>query len=93
MKIPETLRHRIELFRETGNVFHVPGELFGENSWIQVMMGQGIEPRHYHPTADVMSQADLVRFLGDIRSNVLDTVRQMPKQMDYLRSYCPSPRP
>ena len=34
MEIPSTLRHRIDLFRETGTVFHVPGELFGENSWI-----------------------------------------------------------
>ncbi|GAB3510561.1 tryptophan 7-halogenase [Pseudoxanthomonas daejeonensis] len=93
MKIPDTLRHRIELFRETGNVFHVPGELFGENSWVQVMLGQGIEPRRYHPTADVMTQADLVRFLGDIRNNVLGTVRQMPTHMDYMRSYAPAPVP
>src|SRR5690606_4991237 len=45
MQIPATLRHRIELFRETGIVFHVPGELFWENSWVQVMLGQGIVPR------------------------------------------------
>lgn len=93
MDIPSTLRHRIDLFRETGTVFHVPGELFGENSWIQVMMGQGIVPKRYHPTADVMSPADLQRFLDDIRRNVLDTARQMPAHMDYLRSYCPAPKP
>jgi len=93
MEIPSTLRHRIDLFRETGTVFHVPGELFGENSWIQVMMGQGIVPKRYHPTADVMSPADLLRFLDDIRRNVLDTARQMPAHMDYLRSYCPAPKP
>lgn len=93
MELPSTLRHRIELFRETGTVFHVPGELFGENSWIQVMMGQGITPKRYHPTADVMSPADLQRFLDDIRRNVLDTARQMPAHMDYLRSYCPAPKP
>ena len=93
MEIPATLRHRIELFRETGTVFHVPGELFGENSWIQVMLGQGVVPKGYHPTADVMSKEDLQRFLDDIRSNVLGTARQMPAHMDYLRSYCPAPRP
>jgi tryptophan halogenase len=93
MEIPQTLRHRIELFRETGNVFHVPGELFGENSWVQVMMGQGVVPRHYHPTADAMAQADLKRFLDDIRANVIGTARQMPAHMDYLRSYCPGPIP
>jgi tryptophan halogenase len=93
MEIPSTLRHRIELFRETGTVFHVPGELFGENSWIQVMMGQGIVPRRYHPTADAVPAAELQRFLDDIRAGVLGNVRQMPAHMDYLRSYCPAPKP
>ncbi|MFT3667078.1 MAG: tryptophan 7-halogenase [Pseudoxanthomonas sp.] len=93
MEIPSTLRHRIELFRETGTVFHVPGELFGENSWIQVMMGQGIMPKRYHPTADVIPLADLQRFLDDIRSRVLGNVQRMPAHMDYLRSYCPAPKP
>ena len=39
-----SLQHRIDLFRETGRVFRVPNELFAENSWIQVMLGQGITP-------------------------------------------------
>ena len=93
MDIPATLKHRIELFRETGNVFRVPDELFAENSWIQVMMGQGVTPRQYHPTADVMSEPDLARFLDDIRRNVDGTVRQLPAHMDYLRGYCPAARP
>lgn len=93
MDIPETLKHRIALFRETGRVFRMPDELFAENSWIQVMMGQGVMPQQYHPVADVMSEPDLTRFLGDIRSNVDSTVRQLPAHMDYLRGYCPAPVP
>ena len=93
MDIPATLKHRIALFRETGRVFRMPDELFAENSWIQVMMGQGVMPQQYHPVADVMSEPDLTRFLGDIRSNVDNTVRQLPAHMDYLRGYCPAPVP
>lgn len=93
MDIPSTLRHRIELFRETGTVFHVPGELFGENSWIQVMMGQGVVPKRYHPTADAISPAELQRFLDDIRHHVQGNAQRMPAHMDYLRSYCPAPQP
>lgn len=93
MDIPQSLKHRIELFRETGRVFRMPDELFAENSWIQVMMGQGVMPKQYHPVADVMSEPDLTRFLGEIRSNVDSTVRQLPAHMDYLRGYCPAPAP
>ncbi len=45
MDIPASLAHRINLFRETGRVFRGPNELFGENSWIQVMLGQGSHAR------------------------------------------------
>ena len=93
MEIPATLRHRIDLFRETGLVFHVPGELFWENSWVQVMLGQGVEPRQYHPVADVMSTPELKRFLDEIRDRVLGTAAQLPAHMDYLRSYAPAPPP
>lgn len=93
MTLPPSLQHRIDLFRETGSVFHVPGELFAENSWVQVMMGQGIAPRQYHPSVDVMSEADLKRFLDDIRSHTLKNVEGLPTHMDYLRSYCPAPAP
>ena len=93
MALPASLQHRIDLFRETGNVFHVPGELFAENSWIQVMMGQGVMPKHYHPTADMLSTEELDRFLGEIRNQTLRNVGGLPTHMDYLRSYCPAPVP
>lgn len=93
MELPPSLRHRIELFRETGNVFPVPTELFAENSWIQVMMGQGITPRQHHPIAEVMTLDELRHFLDSLRASTENTVRQIPAHMDYLRSYCPADKP
>jgi tryptophan halogenase len=88
MEIPPTLRHRIELFRETGRVFRVPNELFAENSWIQVMLGQGIEPQQHHPVADLMGDEELSRFLDGIRTSVERTVAQLPPHQTYVEQYC-----
>ncbi|MDH5824521.1 tryptophan 7-halogenase [Luteimonas sp. RD2P54] len=93
MEIPASLRQRIELFRETGKVFHVPGELFAENSWIQVMLGQGVMPRQHHPAADLMGDEELSRFLGEIRTRVERVLGQLPGHGAYLGSYCPAPKP
>lgn len=93
MALPASLQHRIDLFRETGTVFHVPGELFAENSWIQVMLGQGIEPREHHPAAEVLDRDELKRFLDDSRKYVRDVVGRMPGHMEYLRRYSPAPVP
>ena len=88
MEIPDTLHHRIELFRETGRIFRKNDELFTENSWIQVMMGQGIVPHSMHPIVDKMSAEELGRFLAQIREQVGATVGQLPEHESYVRQYC-----
>ena len=88
MNIPDSLQHRIELFRETGKVFKVPTELFGENSWIQVMLGQGIVPEQYHPIVDMMDGDELTSFMQAIDTSVLNLVRQLPSHVDFIKHYC-----
>ncbi len=88
LELPESLRHRIDLFRETGRVFRVPNELFAENSWIQVMLGQGIVPERYHQIADMMGDAELLSFLDNIRNGVSAVARQLPRHQDYIQQYC-----
>lgn len=88
MSVPASLQHRIDLFRETGRVFRVPNELFAENSWIQVMLGQGITPQNHHPVADLMGDAELSRFLEGIRLPINKTLAQLPSHQAYVESYC-----
>jgi tryptophan halogenase len=91
MAVPPSLQHRIDLFRETGRVFRVPNELFAENSWIQVMLGQGIVPQQHHQSADLMGDVELRGFLDDIRARVDNTVAQLPAHQDYVSRYCGEP--
>lgn len=88
MEIPESLAHKIKLFRETGRVFRREEELFAENSWVQVMMGQGIVPESYHPVATKMSDEELTRFLSTQRENVARTVAGLPEHHAYVARYC-----
>ncbi|MFZ8886760.1 MAG: tryptophan halogenase family protein [Steroidobacteraceae bacterium] len=88
MTIPETLAHRIELFRQTGRVFKVPTELFGENSWIQVMLGQGLVPEQYHPIVNMMEDDELRRFLTGIHDSAQRMVQQLPAHQRFIDHYC-----
>jgi tryptophan 7-halogenase len=88
MEIPPSLQHRIALFRETGRVFRVGGELFSENSWTQVMLGQGLLPEQHHPVADLMGDAELARFLDGVRASVDQTVTQLPAHGAYVQRHC-----
>ena len=88
MEIPDSLAQKIELFRETGRVFRRNEELFAENSWVQVMMGQGIVPQRYHPIAAKLGDAELDRLLSGLRQDVARTVASLPSHTDYIARYC-----
>jgi len=88
MQVPESLSHRLELFRQSGNVFQGQWDVFGENSWTQVMMGQGLRPAHYHPIVDMMSDEELRRFMDYQAQKVQLTISRLPKHIDFLNAYC-----
>ena len=87
MQLPETLAHRITMFRERAHVWQKDGELFRTDSWIQVMLYQGIWPEHYHHLTSAMPVADLTRFLEGIRSTINRALEQMPAHQDFLDRY------
>ena len=90
MAIPESLRHRIDLFRKTGRIFRHNDELFAENSWVQVMMGQGIVPESYHPITTKMRDEEVSHFLKTLKDSVAATVDNLPSHSDYIAKYCPA---
>ena len=90
MDIPDSLSQKIELFRETGRVFRKNEELFAENSWVQVMLGQGITPTSYHPVATKLTASELAGLLDGLRGSVTQTVAGMPSHSDYIQRYCNS---
>jgi tryptophan halogenase len=88
MAIPDSLRHRVEMFRETAYAWQADAELFRVDSWSQVMLGQRIMPRAYHPAARVLSDQDLGKFLADYRTAIAQTVARMPAHQDFVNQYC-----
>jgi tryptophan 7-halogenase len=87
MQVPQTLAQRITMFRERAHVWQRESELFRTDSWIQVMLYQGIWPEHYHHLATAMPAADLTRFLEGMRSTINRAVEQMPTHQEFLDRY------
>lgn len=87
MPIPERLAHKIALFKETGAIMNDPGDIFLDSSWLQVMMGQGIMPRDYHPTADIPGAEQLQSMLARIASAKRQPLTQLPSHDEFLYQY------
>ncbi|WP_185231777.1 tryptophan halogenase family protein [Teredinibacter franksiae] len=88
MTVPDTLTHRLNLFERTGHSFQAENELFRIDSWTQVMMGQGLMPKHYHQLAATMTDSELGRFLDGIKASVDGQVEKLPSHQDFVNQYC-----
>ncbi len=88
MEIPESLRHKMTLFQNTGQIFREQNDLFLESSWLQVMLGQGIDPKDYHPLANSIEPQKLVGMLNNIARIKGQPVSQLPTHDEFLTQYC-----
>jgi len=85
--LPDSLKHRMELFERTARVFKPQDDVFSENSWVQVMMGQGIEPKAYHNIADSLSEKQLSDFMGQAKIHCDRIVAALPPHGEFVRRY------
>ncbi|EQD61304.1 tryptophan halogenase, partial [mine drainage metagenome] len=76
---PPGLARKLAIFQATGQIFREGEELFTEQSWLQVLLGQGILPKRYHPAADDLPQGQLQEFLDTIRNVIATAVERMPR--------------
>ncbi|MES1200625.1 MAG: tryptophan halogenase family protein [Pseudomonadota bacterium] len=89
MEIPDSLQHKMELFRRRGNVVTYKDGLFLEPSWVAVYLGQRVNPTGYDPLADRLSDADLDLYARETEAAISAEVDKMPDHASFLRSYCP----
>jgi tryptophan 7-halogenase len=95
MEVPETLRHKMELFQTKGRLFSEAYELFAQGSWFQVMYGQGLRPAAYSPIVDVLPVDEIAAYLEQIRSVVGKCAEVMPTHEEFIAQNCkaqPPPR-
>jgi len=85
MSVPDSLSDRMHLFRTGGHIVREADELFTEQSWLQLMIGQGIEPQGFHPATRRLSPDELAEFMRQGRRAIKRTVLQLPGHDDFLR--------
>ncbi|MBI1683984.1 tryptophan halogenase family protein [Caulobacter hibisci] len=88
MEIPDSLRHKIELFRAKAKIARYDEQLFAEPSWLAVFLGQGIEPRDYDRLADVASQANVSAKLDSLRDSIRRLASRLPTQGAFIAATC-----
>jgi tryptophan halogenase len=87
VEVPDSLAERLELFRTSGRFFvHNKAELFREESWVQVLIGQGLQMQ-YDPMVDIVPDTEALRYLKDIEEVIADVARQLPDHGQFVLAH------
>lgn len=88
MEIPDSLSHKIEIFADSGRLFREQNDLFLDSSWLQVLIGQGVVPKDYHPIANSISEEKLNGMLKKIKAIKNEPLAKIPSHDEFLKSIC-----
>jgi tryptophan halogenase len=84
MAVPDSLTERLELFQASGRFFKRAAQvLFAEESWVQVLIGQGL-PMQADPVARFVPDEAISDFLTDIADVIEDVAKSLPDHGDFV---------
>lgn len=91
MELPSTLVEKIALFRESGLFVREEDELFLDDSWGQVMIGQGIMPQSWSPLADNVPGEDIGPFLESLAKSYRVKAESLPTHRQFVAAMVGQP--
>jgi tryptophan 7-halogenase len=86
MSVPDSLSRKIELFRDGGRIFRFKDELFTDNSWLAVMLGQGLVPETHDPVANGIPEEQMRRAILALRHSIRRYALALPDHEQYLNA-------
>jgi tryptophan halogenase len=81
---PAGLRHTLEQFEGRGRLPKYEEETFDEDSWLSVLFGLGLMPRHVDPTAYRIDEEEASGMMNRIAQMSAALPAQLPPYPDYL---------
>jgi tryptophan halogenase len=88
MEVPDSLTERLALFAASARFFmHGKAELFREESWVQVLLGQRLRAA-YDPMVDMIPAAQAAAFLGDVEEVIAEVAAGMPTHEAFIARHC-----
>ncbi len=86
MAIPDTLAEKIALFEEAAILVRDDNELFTEEGWGQVMIGQGLEPRSFSPLTSAIPKDELAKYLAQLAHTYRRAAEALPTHADFVEA-------
>jgi len=88
MPLPDSLIHKLSLFRSRAALPNYQYGLFARDSWLSVLVGQGVTPQGHDRLADAYALPALEERLAEFRQRIQSNVEAMPTHAEFVAEYC-----
>jgi len=84
MRVPETLRHKIDVWMSSARVPLYTEESYQEPSWVSIFLGQHLYPKRYDPFVDNIDPARLQQGMRERRSAIRRLAESLPMHREFI---------
>lgn len=87
MPIPDSLQHKITLYKERGHLVKYRWEIFQPASWVALYSGNNIQPNTYDPIVDNFSIDYLKHSFSEMKKSIQTVVDETPTHEEFLKRH------
>lgn len=88
MDVPESLKQKLVIFRQRGQLSCSDEDLFVAPSWHSILEGMNIRPQKYHPLVDALDGEKIIQSLNQGKNAIKEAVMQLPAHGDFIKQNC-----
>lgn len=88
MDVPDTLKHKIELFKSCGHILLHQPEAFQQSSWLTMYHGFNVTPERYDERANQVSLDELNSHFEKMKSILTSAGQQATTHTEFIRTHC-----
>lgn len=92
MAIPDSLAHKIEVFKSQGHVVMYDHESFEQSSWLSMYNGFNVTPTRYDVRANGIDSNVIIKNLDQMKSSMHDAAKQAMSHQAFITKHCQAKR-
>ena len=88
MPIPDSLAHKIEVFKSQGHVVMYDQESFEQASWLSMYNGFNVMPKRFDMRAKNMSSVIIMQNLQQMKMSMQTAAKQAISHQEFINQHC-----
>lgn len=91
MEIPDSLRHKLEVWSASGQVALGDSESYMEPSWVAILLGNGFVPDRYAVSADLHPLEQIRTGMKLRREEIMQSAKLVSSHREFIDRHCAAP--